>query len=179
MKTIRIKDKNFQPFLERELILAEVQRLAQEIEADYGDKNPVFLAILNGSFMFAAQLLSHLEFPCEISFVKLKSYIGLSSSGEVTTALGLDVSLAQRHVIILEDIIDSGRTLHAFLPSLAEMGPASVRLCSLLLKPEALAFPIKADYLGFSVPPAFLVGWGLDYDGQGRQLMDIWQVVED
>jgi hypoxanthine phosphoribosyltransferase len=133
---------------------------------------------MNGAFMFAAEVMKQMTIECEISFVKLKSYIGDQSSGEVTQMLGLDCNLAGRDVIILEDIVDSGRTLHYFFPELQKHQPSSVSLFTLLVKPDALKFEVPIDYAGFAVPNLFLIGFGLDYDGLGRNLSDIYQAVE-
>jgi hypoxanthine phosphoribosyltransferase len=174
---VLVKDKYFEPYLLRAEVEARIEVLAQMLNEEYASKTPLFLSILNGSFMFAAALMSRMQIPCEVSFVKLKSYVGDHSSGKVTTMLGLEQSLAGRHVILLEDIIDTGRTLYQFLPSLEEHGLASLKICALLHKPQATEYPIGIDYLGFSVPNHFLVGWGLDYDGLGRNLMDICKTV--
>ncbi len=178
METIRIHDKTFQPYLTAAEIAEKVALLARQISEDYRDKNPLFLAILNGSFIFAADLFRQLTIPAEISFIKLVSYRGTKSSGQVITSIGLDETLFGRDVVILEDIVDTGRTLTEFLPQLAHHQPASLKIVALLHKPEAAAFPLKVDYTGFSIPDKFVVGYGLDYNGHGRNTPAIYQLLE-
>lgn len=179
MSVIQVNDKKFIPYLSVQEIDREVQRLADAINADYNGKRPLFIAILNGSFMFAADLFKKIHIEAEISFIKLASYKGTRSTGHVITSIGLDESLKERHVVILEDIVDTGKTLSQFLPQLYDQRPASLKICSLLHKPEALKYPITIDYLGFSVPNKFLLGYGLDYDGLARNLKEIYQLTED
>lgn len=174
---LTLKDKQFKIFITYGEIAKRVQELAQQVNADYAGKEPLFLAILNGSFMFAADLFKHLEMDCGISFVKVASYKGTTSTGNVVSLIGLDERLHGRHVIILEDIVDTGKTLSQLVPDLQNQGPASVSIITLLSKPTALQYPVEVDYVGFEIPEAFIVGYGLDYDGLGRNLKDIWQVV--
>ena len=176
---IRVKDKDFQPYISAQQINKEIIRLGAEINRDYADKNPLFIAILNGAFMFAADLFKELSIDAEICFIKLASYKGTRSTGNVITSIGLDQSLKDRHVIILEDIVDTGKTLHEFLPQMHDQQPASLKIAALLHKPDALKHPITVDYLGFSVPNKFLLGYGLDYDGLARNLREIYQLVEE
>lgn len=176
---IQVHDKKFQPYLKAEEIHQQVIRLAASIDKDYKGKRPLFIAILNGSFMFAADLFKELSIEAEICFIKLASYKGTRSTGNVITSIGLDESLKDRHVVIVEDIVDTGKTLYEFLPQLKDQRPASLKIAALLHKPEALEFPLNIDYLGFSVPNKFLLGYGLDYDGLGRNLKEIYQLVED
>jgi hypoxanthine phosphoribosyltransferase len=176
MHSIQIHDKSFIEFLSHEEILTQVERIAQQINTDYSGKCPLFIAILNGSFMFGSDLFKSLDIEAEICFIKLASYKGIKSTGQVTTSIGLDVSLKDRDVILIEDIVDTGKTLHEFLPQLHDQNPSSIRIASLLHKPDALLYPVKVDYLGFEVPNKFLVGYGLDYDGLGRNLKDIYQL---
>jgi hypoxanthine phosphoribosyltransferase len=176
MHTIQVHDKSFTSFLSHEEILTRIEGVANQINADYTDKSPLFIAILNGSFMFASDLFKSLNIEAEICFIKLASYKGIKSTGQVTTSIGLDVSLKDRDVILIEDIVDTGKTLHEFLPQLFNQNPSSIRIASLLHKPDALLYPVKVDYLGFEVPNKFLVGYGLDYDGLGRNLKDIYQL---
>lgn len=178
MAVIQVHDKRFQPFLTAAQINEQIKRMAAEINRDFEGKKPLFIAILNGSFMFASDLFKELSIDAEISFIKLASYKGTRSTGQVVTSIGLDESLKGRHVIIIEDIVDTGKTLSDFLPQLADQHPASLKIASLLHKPEALAHPLQIDYLGFSVPNKFLLGYGLDYDGLGRNLREIYQLVE-
>ena len=176
---IQVLDKKFQPYIKAEQIQEQVARLGVQINAEYAGKNPLFIAILNGSFMFASDLFKELTIDAEICFIKLASYKGTKSTGNVVTSIGLDESLKGRHVIIVEDIVDTGKTLYEFLPQLTNQQPASLKIAALLHKPEALNFPLTIDYLGFNVPNKFLLGYGLDYDGHGRNLKEIYQLVGD
>jgi hypoxanthine phosphoribosyltransferase len=178
MSTIRVHDKEFGPYLGEELIDEKIQGIADAMNRDYADKRPLFIAILNGAFMFASDLFKKITIDAEISFIKLASYKGTKSSGQVITAIGLDTDLHGRHVVILEDIVDTGKTLSEFLPQLEHQQPASLKIAALLHKPEATVYPITVDYLGFSVPNKFLLGYGLDYDGLGRNIPSIYQLVE-
>lgn len=176
---IQVHDKKFQPYIKAEQIQEQISKLANQINSDYAGKSPLFVAILNGSFMFAADLFKQITVGAEISFIKLASYKGTKSTGNVITSIGLDESLNGRDVIIVEDIVDTGKTLFEFLPQLTNQQPASLKIAALLHKPDALVFPLTIDYLGFSVPNKFLLGYGLDYDGKGRNLKEIYQLVED
>jgi hypoxanthine phosphoribosyltransferase len=178
MELIQVHDKKFTPYLSAAQIEEQVNRLAAEINEDYKGKKPLFIAILNGSFMFASDLFKEINIEAEICFIKLASYKGIKSSGQVITAIGLDVDLVGREIIIVEDIVDTGNTLSQFLPQLYHHQPASLKIAALLHKPDALVHPIKIDYLGFSVPNKFLLGYGLDYDGLGRNIKEIYQLVE-
>ena len=175
---IQVLDKKFQPYIKAQQIQEQVGKLAQQINIDYAGKCPLFIAILNGSFMFAADLFKELTIDAEICFIKLASYKGTKSTGNVITSIGLDESLKNRHVIVVEDIVDTGKTLYEFLPQLLNQQPSSLKIAALLHKPEALAFPLTIDYLGFNVPNKFLLGYGLDYDGLGRNLKEIYQLVD-
>jgi hypoxanthine phosphoribosyltransferase len=177
MSTVRVHDKNFETYLSETQIQQRVKEIAHEIGNDYSGKHPLFIAILNGSFMFAADLFKHLSIDTEISFIKLASYKGMKSTGNVITSIGLDVDLFKRDLIIVEDIVDTGKTLYNFLPKLRDHQPASLRIAALLHKPEATKFPLTLDYIGFTIPDKFVVGYGLDYDGLGRNLNAIYQVV--
>jgi hypoxanthine phosphoribosyltransferase len=179
MHTIQLNDKKFTPYLTVAQIDEQIKRLGVEISKDYEGKRPLFIAILNGSFMFASDLFKELTIECEICFIKLASYKGTKSTGQVITSIGLDATLTNRHVIIIEDIVDTGKTLNEFLPQLVNQQPASLKIASLLHKPEALVHPLTIDYLGFNVPNKFLLGYGLDYDGYGRNLKEIYQLVEE
>lgn len=176
---IQVLDKKFQPYIKAEEIQEQIDRVAKEINEDYADKRPLFIAILNGSFMFASDLFKAITVEAEICFIKLASYKGTKSTGNVVTSIGLDEPLKDRHVIIIEDIVDTGKTLTEFLPQLINQQPASLKIAALLHKPEALTYPITIDYLGFNVPNKFLLGFGLDYDGLGRNLKEIYQLVEE
>lgn len=179
MPIITLNQKQFVPYLTAIEINEQVVRLANEINNDYQGKRPLFIAILNGSFMFASDLFKALTIECEICFIKLASYKGTKSTGQVITSIGLDAILTDRHVIVLEDIVDTGKTLSEFLPQLINQQPSSLKVASLLHKPDALAYPLKIDYLGFTVPDKFLLGYGLDYDGYGRNLKEIYKLLED
>lgn len=175
---ISVHGLHFQPFLAAEVIQQRVQELGKEIAKDYAGKRPLFLGLLNGAFVFAADLVRAVGIECEISFVKVSSYVGLSSSGTVSTLIGLDLDLTDRHVILVEDIVDTGRTLTEFKAQLASKNTASVVIATLLLKPAALQVPLSPEYVGFSIPTKFVIGYGLDYDQLGRELPGIWQLRE-
>lgn len=177
MASIQLHGKTFDTYLSEEEIQQQIKRLAGELNRDYKDKRPLFVAILNGSFMFAADLFKYLTIDAEISFIKLASYKGMKSSGNVITAIGLETDLFGREVVILEDIVDTGKTLHEFLPKLDHQQPKSMKIASLLHKPDALQYPLQIDYLGFSIPNKFVVGYGLDYDGLGRNYKEIYQLA--
>jgi hypoxanthine phosphoribosyltransferase len=178
MSTIRVHDKDFEPYLSAEMITEKIKAIARRIDADYAGKRPLFIAILNGSFMFASDLFKEIGIEAEICFIKLASYKGTKSSGHVITAIGLDIDLIGRHVVVLEDIVDTGKTLNAFLPQLEHQQPASMKIAALLHKPTATVYPISVDYLGFDVPDKFLLGYGLDYDGLGRNIPSIYKLVD-
>jgi hypoxanthine phosphoribosyltransferase len=177
MSKIKVHDKEFVPYLTSKEIEEQVARVAGEINRDYKDKKPLFIAILNGAFIFAADLFKQIDIEAEIAFIKLASYKGVKSSGKVITAIGLDADLYGRDVIIVEDIVDTGKTLSQFLPQLDHQHPASLKIAALLHKPEAMMHPIKIDYLGFTIPNKFVLGYGLDYDGLGRNIKEIYQLV--
>src|SRR3982751_3163263 len=159
MTTIRIHDKTFTPYISKEDILEKVGELAKHLNRDYHNKNPIFIAVLNGAFIFAADLFKSLTIDAEISFIKLASYKGMKSSGQVITAIGLDIELYNRHVVILEDIVDTGKTLFEFLPQLEHQQPASLKIVALLHKPAGTVYPLKVDYKGFEIPDKFVVGY--------------------
>jgi hypoxanthine phosphoribosyltransferase len=173
-----VNNRPFTKYLSEEDIQREIKRLATEINRDYAGKRPLFLPILNGSFMFASDLFKELTIEAEICFVKIASYHGMQSTGSVVTSIGLDKNLAGRDVVIVEDIVDTGKTLTEFIPQIIEMQPASLKLATLLFKPEALQHPLTLDYVGFEVPKKFLLGYGLDYDGLARNLREIYQLAE-
>ena len=177
MPHIKVHDKEFIPYLSSDEIEQQVKRVAGEINRDYAGKKPLFIAILNGAFIFAADLFKYLEMDVEICFIKLASYKGVRSTGKVITAIGLDAEIYGRDVIIVEDIVDTGKTLTQFLPQLEHQHPASLKIVSLLHKPSASIFPVQIDYLGFTIPDKFVIGYGLDYDGLGRNIKEIYQQV--
>lgn len=177
MRTIQVLDKMFEVYLESSTIQQRVKEMAHAISTDHAGTRPLFLSILNGSFLFTADLIRNLTIDPEISFIKLASYKGMRSSGSITTAIGLEVDLAGRDVILLEDIVDTGNTLFQFLPHLHQQRPRSVRIATLLHKAEATLHPLTLDYVGFVIPNKFVVGYGLDYDGWGRQYDSIYQLA--
>ena len=176
---ILVNNKKFTPFITAAQIDEQINILAANLNRDYEGKRPLFIAILNGSFMFASDLFKAVTIEAEICFIKLASYKGTKSTGNVITSIGLDEPLNGRHVIIIEDIVDTGKTLNEFLPQLFNQQPASLKIAALLHKPDALAYPVKIDYLGFNVPNKFLLGFGLDFDGLGRNLKEIYKLVEE
>ena len=175
---VLVKDKYFKVFITEQKIQERVAIISSEMTAIYENKQPIFIAILNGSFMFASDVIKNIDFDCEINFTKLSSYEALSSTGNVSTLIGLNQSIEGRHVIILEDIIDTGRTMHHFTKALEVEKPASVAICSLLVKPTALQFNIDIDYIGFEIEDKFVIGYGLDYDQLGRNYRDIYKLAE-
>ncbi len=177
MSVIKVHDKSFDTYLSEEIILKRVKELAADITNDYAGKRPLFIAILNGSFMFASDLFKHLNIEAELCFIKLASYKGMKSSGNVVTSIGLDDDLFGKDVVIVEDIVDTGKTLHNFLPKLVHQQPKSLKIVTLLHKSEATEYPLQLDYVGFNIPNKFVVGYGLDYDGLGRNLKEIYQLV--
>jgi len=179
MSTIHVHDKYFIPYLSEEEIIEKVKELAEKINTDYKDKRPLFISILNGSFMFSADLFKFLTIQAEICFIKLASYKGTKSSGQVITAIGLDTDINGRDIIILEDIIDTGKTLHQFLPQVFNQQPSSLKIAVFLHKPEATIHPVNIDYICFSIPNKFVLGYGLDYNGLGRNLGQLYQLKED
>lgn len=177
MALIKLHDKEFETYLAEDIIQNRIKELAAKISEDYAGKRPLFVAVLNGSFMFAADLFKYLTIEAEICFIKLSSYKGTQSTGRVITTIGLDDDLFGRDVILVEDIVDTGKTLHNFLPRLIHQQPKSLRMATLLHKPEATEHTLELDYIGFAIPNKFVVGFGLDYDGLGRNLKEIYQLV--
>lgn len=178
MQTIQVKDKSFSLFISEKEILKEVKRVATQINRDYRGKEPVFLAVLNGSFIFAADLLKEVSLPCEISFVKLASYQGVSTTGHIHEVIGLNIDLTDRPVIIVEDIVDTGLTMVHMKEVLKQQNPASIDICTLLLKPGKLQVDLDIKYCCMEIPNDFIVGYGLDYDGYGRNTRDIYTLVK-
>lgn len=178
MSVVKIKDKTFKTSIPEAQILERVKAVAERINTDMADKNPLLLAMLNGSFVFAADLMREITVPCEISFVKMSSYQGTSSTGKVKQLLGLNEDIKGRTVIIVEDIVESGLTLKTLLETLMEKEPADVQICTLLFKPDCLQVPLDIKYVAMEIPNDFILGYGLDYDQQGRNLRDIYTVVE-
>jgi hypoxanthine phosphoribosyltransferase len=177
MALIKVHDKTFETYLSEETIQKRVQELAAAINQDYAGKRPMFIAVLNGSFMFASDLFKQLTIEAELCFIKLASYKGLKSSGNVVTSIGLEDDIFNKEIVIIEAIVDTGKTLHNFLPKLEHQQPKSLRIATFLHKSEATEYPLKLDYIGFDIPNKFVVGYGLDYDGLGRNLKEIYQLV--
>ncbi|MBC7383911.1 MAG: hypoxanthine phosphoribosyltransferase [Bacteroidia bacterium] len=178
MGILKLLDRRFEVLLNSQIIIRRVKLLAKSINKDLRKDDPLFIVVLNGSFMFAAELLKWINFPCQVQFIKVSSYDGTQSSGRVQSILGLNQSIKDRNVIILEDIIDTGLTVDYLINTLILNEPLSIKICSLLLKPESLKVPIIPDYIGFEVGNYFLVGYGLDYNGYGRNLKNIYVEVE-
>ena len=174
---IQIGERVFEKYLNRDTIKARIQELGKEISLDYHDKYPLFVIVLNGAFMFAADLLRATALECELQFVKLSSYHGVESTGTVKQIIGLSDNIKGRHVVIVEDIVDSGRTITRMISDLQERQPASISVATLLLKPDCLKFELESTYVGFEIPDAFVIGYGLDLDGRARNLCDIYQLA--
>ena len=177
MKTIKVKDKEFKLSISAEEINEAVERIAFQLNRDLIGKNPIFLVVLNGAFIFAADLYRKIEIESEISFVKLASYSGTETTSEVRELIGLNEKLKGRTVVILEDIIDTGTTMQYLVNKLRYLGVAEVLLVALLFKPSAFREDFRIDYLGMEIPNDFIVGYGLDYDGFGRNYADIYKIV--
>ena len=179
MGTIKVLDKEFELFIPYEKIRSVVEKMADEMNRDLSGKKPLFLCILNGSFMFAAEIFKRISLlDAEISFVKLASYEGTSSTGRIKELIGLNEDLTDRTVVVLEDIVDTGYTIESIIKQIKEKNAEEVHVSTLLLKPDALVKEIKLDYVGIEIPNDFIVGYGLDYDGCGRNLIDIYKVVD-
>jgi hypoxanthine phosphoribosyltransferase len=173
---VTIHDKTFVPFISASKIQARIKELGSLIDHDYSDKRPLLIGVLNGSAIFMADLLRNINEACEIAFIRVSSYEGTNSTGKVKSMMGLEDSIHGRHVILVEDIIDTGDTAKYLIEELTAKNPASLRFATILFKPTALKHEINPDYVGFEIPPAFVVGYGLDYDGLGRNLPDIYQL---
>lgn len=178
MDVIQIKDKRFKTFISEKKILKEVERVAADINRDLVGCNPLFLSVLNGSFMFTADLMKCLSIPCELSFVKLASYEGTSSSGKMKELVGLNEDITGRTVVIVEDIVDTGFTMQHLIEMLKARNPERILIATLLVKPDKLKVDLNIDYIAMNIPNDFIVGYGLDYDGLGRNYRDIYTVVE-
>ena len=172
--TIQIRDLHFVPFLAESEVRARVQVLGAALTKEYADKNPLFISILSGAFVFASDLIRAFEGNCEVGFVKLSSYSGTRSTGDVQTVMGLEKDLQGRHLIVVEDIVDTGRTLHFFHDYLRQKQPASIATVAFLRKPEAAQFDVPVEHVGFDIEDRFVVGYGLDYDGWGRNLPGVF-----
>ena len=179
MNTIQIKDKKVILSIPESEILAAVRRVSEDINRDVADKNPLFICVLNGAFMFASDLMKNVNIPCEITFIKLSSYEGLYSTGAVKEIIGLNESVVGRNVVVVEDIVDTGITMERILSSLRAKGANEIRVATFLQKPDALQRDIQIDYIAMKIPNDFIVGYGLDYDGYGRNLKDIYTLVTE
>lgn len=179
MNTVQVKDKEFRIYLTREQITEAVKKVADQINADLAGKNPIFICVLNGAFVFAADLYRHITIQSQITFMRMKSYSGMQTTGTVKTIASLHESLVDRTVVVIEDIVDTGYTMQRMIQQLGDLGAAEVRVCTLLRKPQACKVPdLKIDYCALEIPNEFIVGYGLDYDEDGRNLPDIYVLNE-
>ena len=179
MSTIKVSDKEFAPFIPQEKIENEIHRIASEIKRDTMNQEPLFLVMLNGAFMFAAELFKTLDMPCEMAFVKFKSYVGTQSTGKMNEMLGIEPEkVNSRNIVIVEDIIDSGCTMDALIKDLNKKGAKSIKIATMMFKPNAFKFNYKIDYIGMNIGNDFIVGYGLDYNEYGRNLKEIYKIVE-
>lgn len=176
MKKIILHDKIFVRYISAARIRASVKAIASHLQNDYESKNPIFLSVLNGGFIFTADLLREINFTCEVDFIKISSYQKQNSTGKIIAEIGLRMNIKGRHIIILEDIADTGATLKYLITDLRKLKPASLTIAALLVKPEVLNKKVTIDYAGIQIPDYFVVGYGLDYDGLGRNLKDIYQL---
>jgi len=175
---IKVHDKHFEPFIPEKKIQKEVSRIAKEMNHDLASKDPIFLGILNGAFMFASDLYKQLTFPCQITFLKLASYSGTQSTGTVKQLIGINRDLKDRVVVVLEDIVDTGVTLETIIRQLSGYQPAEIRVATFLHKPDATIREVALNYVGMKIPNDFILGYGLDYDGYGRNFKEIYRLVD-
>ena len=178
MKEVTYNGLTFEPYITRERIQARIEELAREITAEFAGKKPLFLCVLNGAAPFASELFLNVETDAEITFIRLKSYEGTSSTGTVKEVMGLTEDIAGRPVIVVEDIVDTGNTIRRLVDDLEARNPAQVKIATLLFKPESLRCDVTPDYVGFAIPPKFIIGYGLDLDGLARNLKDIYVLKE-
>jgi hypoxanthine phosphoribosyltransferase len=178
MESIQLHDKEFDIYIHADKINAAIERLATRLNSDLKESNPLFIGVLNGSFMFASDLLKKLTIPCEISFVKVASYHGTASTGSIKELFGLNENLEGRTVVILEDIVDTGQTIEKIYSNLKEKGAVKIKIATLLYKPETYKKLLPLDYVAIEIPNDFVVGYGLDYNGLGRNLMHIYKIKE-
>ena len=174
---VQLHDKKFEIFIAAEEIEFAIQNMAKQIEADFYEETPVFIGVLNGSFRVVADLMKFYDRPCEVSFVKVSSYEGTESTGDVQELIGLGMDVSQRTVILVEDIVDTGNTIEVLTKQFKNLNAKHVRIATLFLKPDAYKKDIKLDYVGIRIPNKFIVGYGLDYDGLGRNLKDVYQLA--
>lgn len=179
MKTVKVIDKEFGLYIPQAKIETEIQKIADQISRDLEGMNPLFIVVLNGAFMFASELFKRLTIPCEITFVKLTSYAGTESTNVIRELIGLDHPLDGRHVIIVEDIVDTGHTMRYTIQKLRDLKAADVRIATLFFKPDNFHYTFPVDYIGMDIGNEFIVGYGLDYDQQGRNLPDIYKIIEN
>jgi hypoxanthine phosphoribosyltransferase len=177
MKQITIQNKSFGLFISAQEIEESIKVIADRINKRFQDNHPIFISVLNGAFMFTSDLLKKIDIPCELSFVKVSSYQGTESTGIAKELVGLKEDIRNRHVIVLEDIIDTGVTISSVIHQLKLKEPATITIATLLLKPDCLKEKLHIDHIGFSIPDKFVVGYGLDLDGYGRNLSDIYQLI--
>jgi len=178
MKEVQVLDKKFKVSIPEEKIQQRIKEIAQQMNKDMTQKDVIFLGILNGCFMFAGDMFKHIELPCQITFLKLASYQGTVSSGNVKRLIGINENIEGKTVVILEDIIDTGNTLESIIKQLKGYEPAEIKVATLLYKPDAYKKDLPIDYVGFEIPNEFIIGYGLDYDGFGRNLSDIYTIVK-
>lgn len=178
MKQVTYNGLTFEPYITRERIQARIEELAKEITAEFAGKKPLFLCVLNGAAPFASELFLNVDTDAEITFIRLKSYEGTSSTGTVKEVLGLTEDITGRPVIVVEDIVDTGNTIRRLVDDLQAKNPAQVKIATLLFKPESLRCDVTPDYVGFAIPPKFIIGYGLDLDGLARNLKDIYVLKE-
>ena len=175
--TIKVHDKKFRKIISARKVQQAIEVVAKKINKDFKNKKPIFISVLNGSFLFTADLIKKVTVECEISFIKISSYSGTQSTGNMNTLIGLKEDLKDRNVVVLEEMVDSGNTIEKVIGELKKLNPKSLKIATLFFKPEAYKKNIKLDYIGMDVPNDFLVGYGLDYDGLGRNLQDIYAAV--
>jgi hypoxanthine phosphoribosyltransferase len=176
MTQIQLKDKKFEIFLTEDILLEGIERVAKQLNEDLKEKEPLFVCILNGAFMFAAELVGRFNSACEVTFIRLKSYEGTERNGKMEEVQGLMENIENRHIVIIEDIIDTGHTMEHLLNCLKKKNPATIKIATLLFKPNALQLAIQPDYVVKEIPNDFIVGFGLDYDGHGRNLRNIYKI---
>ena len=175
---IKLKDKSFKKIIDHEQVFKRVKEMAEDINRDYEDKNPLFIGILNGAFMFASDLMKQIDIDAEITFIKVNSYSATKSTGNIKELIGLQENIFKRNLIIIEDIVDTGNTLAHLLEGFNALGTESIEIATLLHKPEAMQRDLNIKYVGFSIPNKFVVGYGMDYDGYGRNCRDIFELNE-